>query len=64
MTKQTISAKEAGAILGISAWTLYEWVKAGEIPHIKIGKRVLFRRQTLLEWLDRKEAESVQEGVK
>ena len=38
---QTISVTEAGKRLGISRNVAYEAVGRGEIPSIKIGKRIL-----------------------
>ena len=57
--RETLTAKEAAAFLGISTWLLYELVKRKEIPHSKAGKRILFRRQTLLQWLSAQEQASV-----
>jgi excisionase family DNA binding protein len=39
--RQTISVSEAAERLGISRNHAYEAAKSGEIPTIKIGKRVL-----------------------
>ena len=57
--RETMDAKQAAALLGISTWLLYELVKRKEIPCAKAGRRVLFRRQTLLQWLAEQEAASV-----
>jgi len=46
-----------------SEWTIYNLVRRKEIPHIRVGKRVLFRRQTLIKWLASKEAESIKPMV-
>ncbi|ODA34948.1 helix-turn-helix domain-containing protein [Planctopirus hydrillae] len=42
---------EAAKMLGLSLATIDRLVKAGSIPHRKIGRRVLFCRETLLKWL-------------
>ena len=39
--KLAISVPEAGALLGISRNSAYEAARRGEIPTIKIGKRIL-----------------------
>ena len=39
--RRTCSVPEAGAALGLSRKTAYEAAKRGEIPIIRIGKRVL-----------------------
>jgi excisionase family DNA binding protein len=56
--RETMTAKEAAALLGISTWLLYEMAKRKEVPHSKAGKRLLFRRQTLLAWLEQQEQAS------
>ena len=43
----TYSVDEAAEILGISRASAYEAVRKGEIPHIKIGKRILIPRSFL-----------------
>lgn len=43
----TLSVEEAAVALGISRASAYEAVHRGEIPHIKIGKRMLVPRASL-----------------
>ncbi|TYO97045.1 helix-turn-helix domain-containing protein [Desulfallas thermosapovorans] len=57
--RETIHAKEAAEMLGVSEWTIYDWARRKIIPHIKVGKRVLFRRSSILQWLDEQEAASL-----
>ena len=57
----TIKAKDAAKYLGISYWKILEMAKAGEVPHVRAGRRVLFRRETLDRWMAAQEAESVQQ---
>ena len=49
--KATLTAKEAARYLGCSYWKILELAKSGELPHIRLGSRVLFRRQSLDGWL-------------
>jgi excisionase family DNA binding protein len=44
MQNATITVEEAGKALGVCRNTAYAAVKAGEIPSIKIGRRVLVPR--------------------
>ena len=37
-----ISSVEAANRLGISIWTLYNWVRAGLLPSIRINRKILF----------------------
>jgi excisionase family DNA binding protein len=57
--KATLTAKEASKYLGISYWLLLEMCKRKELPHIKAGSRILFRVQSLDEWLLEQEAASL-----
>jgi len=57
--KITITAKQAAKLVGVSYWCLLEFCKRGEIPHISIGNRKLFRREVIERWLAEREARSV-----
>ena len=54
----TMTVAEAAAYLGVSTDTIYEMVQRREIPHIRIRRRIFFRRDTLDRWLERMERES------
>lgn len=56
--RETITAQEASGLLGLSAWTIYDLARRHEIPHIRVGRRVLFRQSSLLAWMDAREAAS------
>ena len=56
---ETMTAGQAAELLGVSEWTVYDLARRRELPHIRVGKRVLFRRQTLLDWLTAREEASV-----
>ena len=57
--RETITASEAAQLLGISEWTVYDLARRHIIPHIKISRRVLFRRTSLLAWLETQEQASI-----
>lgn len=46
-SKQTLSVEEAAKVLGIGRNLAYDRVKTGEIPAIKIGRRLLVPRAAL-----------------
>jgi excisionase family DNA binding protein len=52
-------AKEAAEYLGISYWLLLELAKKKQIPHFKLGGRVMFRTDTLDLWIKNQEAISI-----
>ncbi|WP_322972537.1 helix-turn-helix domain-containing protein [Pseudalkalibacillus salsuginis] len=48
--------------LGVSYWLVLEMAKRKEIPHVKAGKRILFRKESLDHWIKNKEVLSIQQG--
>ena len=47
-----LTVEEITKMLGIKKSTLYSWVHAKSIPHIKIGRRCLrFRESDIKEWI-------------
>ena len=48
-----LSAEGAAAYLGVDRKTVYDYAHRGEIPHQRLGKRMLFSRDALLQWLGR-----------
>lgn len=55
-----LNAKKVADILGIRPWTVYEMVKRGELPAIKIGNRIVrFRRESIENWITEREAASL-----
>lgn len=47
----TVNRREAAAMLGISERLLWTRTNAGEIPHVRIGSRVLYPVDELKQWL-------------
>jgi excisionase family DNA binding protein len=42
----------------LSRATIYKFIKTGELPSLKVGKRRLVRRQALSAWLARRERQT------
>lgn len=53
-----LTVNEAAARLRIKPNTLRRWVCEKKIPHVKLGTRVLFRAETLEEWVKKNERAS------
>jgi excisionase family DNA binding protein len=49
----TLTVEEAGALLGISRTLAYELVRRGEIPSLRLGRRVVVPVRALEALLDR-----------
>lgn len=47
-----LTADDAAALLGVSRWTLYAAANRHEVPHRRLGRRMLFSRRALLIWLE------------
>ena len=48
----TIDIVELSKRTTLSRWTIYNLVNQRRIPHIKVGRRVLFPLKAIEEWLD------------
>ncbi|MCW2666522.1 MAG: Helix-turn-helix domain [Frankiales bacterium] len=46
-----LNTDQAAALLGISKWLLLQETNRGNVPHKRVGRRLLYSRQRLLEWL-------------
>jgi excisionase family DNA binding protein len=45
--------REAAKALGISERLLWEWTDRGIVPHVRLGKRIVYPVDVLREWLQR-----------
>jgi excisionase family DNA binding protein len=43
--------REAAKALGISERLLWEWTDRGVVPHVRLGKAILYPVDSLQEWL-------------
>ena len=48
---EAITATEVASLLGVSRKKVYEAATTGEIPCRRLGRRILFSRIAVLEWL-------------
>lgn len=53
--KATLTVEQAATILGISRGSAYEAARSGQLPTIRIGRRLLVPRAKLEELLGQKE---------
>jgi excisionase family DNA binding protein len=49
----TISVKEAAQLLGISKSHAYDLIRQDELPHVRLGRRVVVPYRELEEWVSR-----------
>jgi excisionase family DNA binding protein len=50
-SSDVLTAEEAAPLLKVSKWTLYAAANRGEVPHRRLGRRMLFLRSALMAWL-------------
>ncbi len=50
---EMLTAKELEAMLKINVKTIYSYVHRGLIPYVKIQSNVRFRRQEILDWIEK-----------
>jgi excisionase family DNA binding protein len=48
----TLTVSEAAQLLGVSRNSLYEAVRRNEVPHLRIGRRIVIPRRQLENLLD------------
>lgn len=51
MTPDVLNVDQVADLLGLGRNTVYDAANRGEIPHRRIGRRLLFSRTAVLEWL-------------
>ena len=50
-----LNAQEIADLLGVKKSTIYQWTHQGFIPHVKIGKLVRFKVNTVVNWVNERE---------
>ena len=58
MEQLSLSMEKAAEVLGVSYWTLQDWVALGRVPHLRVGRRIFFRPTSLQAWLAEQEIEA------
>ncbi|WP_333886873.1 helix-turn-helix domain-containing protein [Clostridium sp.] len=53
--KYGMDTKEASKFIGCSAYTIRELARKKQIPHYRIGNRIMFNKQSLIKWIDKQE---------
>ncbi len=61
--EKMVTGKELADLLGISFWAIWKWTKEGEIPFIRVRKRIFYRVSTIEKWLAEMEQASVKTEV-
>ncbi|MFU1991979.1 excisionase family DNA-binding protein [Priestia megaterium] len=59
MKCQTMSVKDAALYMGVSKDKIYELTRKRNIPHLRLGRRILFRKHVLDIWMCEIESSSI-----
>lgn len=51
MMASLLTADDVAASLGVSKDWIYAEVRAGRIPHVRLGRNVRFRAESIDEWI-------------
>jgi excisionase family DNA binding protein len=51
VTQHVLRADDVAQLLGLSRWKVYEAIRLGEIPSIRVGRRLLVPTHALRTWL-------------
>ena len=52
LQKRLFSVEEAAEYLSLSPWTIREMGTHGRLPVVRLGRRVLFDREDLDQWIE------------
>ena len=61
-TRQTLTVEEAAQVLGIGRNSTYEAIKRGEIPALRLGRRLVVPRQALEQLLRHNDSDTLGVG--
>ncbi|MES1053646.1 helix-turn-helix domain-containing protein [Bacillus thuringiensis] len=60
MERSTLTAKEAATYLGVSLDLIYKESIYGSLPCVRIGRRKIFRKESLDRWMTKKEMQCLE----
>lgn len=55
MEKKLLNSRQVAALLNVSTWTIFRWVRSKKFPNIRVNGRLRFDEQAVQEWLGRRE---------
>lgn len=54
----TFGVKEAAQLVGCSEWKIRELANKGEFPCFRVGRKLRFNKQSVIQWITDKEKEN------
>jgi excisionase family DNA binding protein len=52
MDRELLRAEEAARVLGVGRSKVFEMLRAGELPVVRMGRSVRIPRRALIEWIE------------
>ena len=59
MKRTTMTVQEIADYLGVSRDIIYTLVRCKSIPHVKAGKRILIRKDSVDQWMEQQEKQNM-----
>ncbi len=59
LPRRLVSLAETSRYLSVSDWTVRQMVWRGDLPHVRLGKRILIDARDLDGWIDRAKVRGV-----
>lgn len=56
---ERMTVEQLAKYIGASTVKVYSMVRGNEIPHYKIGAKILFRKSTIDQWIAEQEAQAI-----
>ena len=53
LTDPLLRPHEVARLLGVRRSSVYEYVRTGRLPHVRVGRHVRFLREDLEDWIRR-----------
>ena len=53
--RTTLTTEETAKYLGVSYWLVGQMVRKNEIPHFRVGGRILFRKKSIDDYMEQQE---------
>ena len=50
-----LTEKGLASDLGISPWTVRSWRLKGNLPCIRVGRRIFYRMESVMQWIEDQE---------
>ena len=56
VARMLLSIRDASVALGVSERTIWTLTQEGQLPHVRIGRRLLFSQTALAAWIAQQES--------